>query len=171
MVWEAPADSGTTTITDYKVEQAPDSGGSPGAFVPVDTLNALTTTITGLTPNSTYWYRVSATNSAGYGPTSNEKSVTPTQPPSVPSAPLDLQGSGGVKQVIVTWKPPAQLGGSPISNYTVDISTSSTGPFTSISAGTALKEVIDDIGGVLMEALVLEDIEAKYIPRKEMVKE
>lgn len=148
LLWEAPADSGTTTITDYKVEQAPDSGGSPGVFATVDTLNALTTTITGLTPNSTYWYRVSATNSAGYGPTSDEKSVTPTQPPSVPSVPLDLQGSGGVKQVIVTWKPPAQLGGSPISNYTVDISTSSTGPFTSISAGTALKEVINDIGGV-----------------------
>ena len=148
LVWEAPADPGTTTITNYKVEQAPNSGGSPGTWAVVKTLNALTVTIVGLTPNSTYWYRVSATNATGYGPTSTQKSVTPTQPQSVPSAPTEFKGAGGAKQITTTWKPPATLGGSAISSYSVGISTSASGTFVATSvAGTLLQLTITSISG------------------------
>ena len=146
--WEPPADPGTSTITNYKVERAPDSGGSPGTFATVKILNDVKVTDTGLTPNSTYWYRISATNATGYGPVSNTKSVKPTLPASVPSAPVDFKAVGNIKEILTSWKPPVNLGGSAITQYTVGIATSSSGSYTTTTAAAGLlTKVINAIGG------------------------
>jgi hypothetical protein len=52
----------------YKVERAPDSGGSPGTYAEVQTgVTALSWSDTTVSCGTTYWYRVRATNTAGDG--------------------------------------------------------------------------------------------------------
>lgn len=83
--WAAPS-TGGSAITDYVVERAPDDSGAPGTWA---TLSDGTSTATAYTDDtavndSTYWYRISATNAVGTGDPSDAVSATPTAPP--PSA-------------------------------------------------------------------------------------
>jgi PKD repeat protein len=78
--WTAPANNGGVAITSYKVyrgttsgsETLLTSGGCSGLAV------VLTCTDTGLTNGQAYYYKVSAVNSIGDGPQSNEATSTPT---------------------------------------------------------------------------------------------
>ena len=148
LIWEVPADHGTSTITHYKVEQALDDG--PWSTVDI-LLPTTTVTITGLILNTKYWYRVSATNAAGYSVPSDKMSVTPTRPASVPSKPLDLMVVGGSQQITVSWAQPSILGGSPITDYSVDISGISQ-PVHTFHTGTNRKITITNISGVPLGA-------------------
>ncbi|MGA2140338.1 MAG: fibronectin type III domain-containing protein [Verrucomicrobiia bacterium] len=67
-----------TNETGFAIEQAPDSGGSPGTWAQIRTVNPNVTTYTnvGLTANTTYWYRVRASNTGGYSPYSNQANAT-----------------------------------------------------------------------------------------------
>jgi len=65
---------------------------------------------TGLTNGTTYLYRVTAVNAVGEGAYSNQASVTPQPPPSVPlgltASPVDQ-----AKGVTLSWAAPASPGG------------------------------------------------------------
>jgi hypothetical protein len=75
LTWSAPASNGGSPITGYQVY----IGTTPGAEVVAHWPgNVLTFTDTDLTNGVKYYYKVSATNSAGEGPLSNERSATPT---------------------------------------------------------------------------------------------
>lgn len=69
--------------TGFRVEQAPDSGGSPGTFAEVGTTAANVTsyTATRLTALTTYWYRVRAYNGAGTSAYSGTAHATTSAPP------------------------------------------------------------------------------------------
>ncbi|MGD0650215.1 MAG: fibronectin type III domain-containing protein [Verrucomicrobiia bacterium] len=71
----------------FKIERAPDSGGSPGAWTQIATVGANVTSYTdsGRTPNTTYWYSVRAYNAIGNSPYSNQASATIPLPPAAPS--------------------------------------------------------------------------------------
>jgi hypothetical protein len=58
------ADLGADVV---KIERAPDSGGSPGAWAQIATVssNVAAYSDIGLSPNSKYWYRVRAYNAGG----------------------------------------------------------------------------------------------------------
>ncbi len=75
-----------------------------------------TSTITGLTANTTYYVRAYATNSVGtaYG---NEQSFTSNS--TVPDAPTIGTATAGNMQASVTFTAPASDGGSAITGYTV----------------------------------------------------
>ncbi|HEV3359414.1 MAG TPA: PKD domain-containing protein [Pseudonocardiaceae bacterium] len=78
--WQAPANNGGVNITSYKVYRGTSSGSetlvtSGGC---ANLTSVLTCTDTGLTGGTTYYYKVTAVNSIGEGPQSNEASVTPT---------------------------------------------------------------------------------------------
>jgi fibronectin type 3 domain-containing protein len=75
LTWNAPADDGGSAITNYKIYRGTTSG-SETYLTTVG--NVLTYTDTGLTNGVTYYYQVSAVNSAGEGLKSNEASATPT---------------------------------------------------------------------------------------------
>lgn len=72
--WQAPAFTGGSAITNYKVYRGLSSGGE--SFY-TNAGNVLTYTNTGLTNGTTYYYKVSAENSVGEGLLSGEIGVTP----------------------------------------------------------------------------------------------
>ncbi|HEY6888060.1 MAG TPA: fibronectin type III domain-containing protein, partial [Solirubrobacter sp.] len=71
----------------YGVERAPDASGAPGAWTQIaSAVFSLGFGDYGLTANSTYWYRVRATNGGGDGPQSPAAAVmTATAAPGKPS--------------------------------------------------------------------------------------
>ena len=78
--WQAPASNGGVNITSYKVYRGTSSGSetlltSGGC---ANLASVLSCTDTGLTAGQTYYYKVTAVNSIGEGPQSNEASATPT---------------------------------------------------------------------------------------------
>lgn len=80
LAWSAPASNGGVSITSYRVYR----GTSPGTETLLTTggcsgLGAvLSCSDTGLTNGQTYYYKVSAVNSLGEGPQSNEASAMPS---------------------------------------------------------------------------------------------
>jgi fibronectin type 3 domain-containing protein len=72
-------------------------------------------THTGLTNDTTYYYRVAASNASGEGPLSAERSATPVaDTPAVPAAPQGVQATAGDTEVTVSWTTVADA-----TNYTV----------------------------------------------------
>ncbi|HET9462206.1 MAG TPA: fibronectin type III domain-containing protein, partial [Gaiellaceae bacterium] len=84
--WNTPGFDGGSPITGYKVYR----GTTPNPTTVVATLGVQTSySDSGLTNGQTYYYRVSALNGNGEGPTSNEASATPVALV-VPSTPLSV---------------------------------------------------------------------------------
>ena len=72
-------------------------------------------TVTGLTNDQSYTFRVRAVNSAGTSPPSTSRSATPEAQP--PDKPADLKARAGDQQVTLTWRAPKFDGGSMITDY------------------------------------------------------
>jgi uncharacterized delta-60 repeat protein len=122
--WSQPVSNGSP-VTDYVVEFAVDVLGPWTVFV--DGVTAHTAAVvTGLSPETTYWFRVSAVNSAGSGPVSDSVEATTTgeasalavfNPASQPGAP---QASDVTEtSMTLTWDAPEDDGGSPVTSYQI----------------------------------------------------
>ena len=74
--WDAPSDNGGASITSYKIYRGTSSGGE--SSTPIATVNGNITTYTdsNVTAGTTYYYKVTAVNSAGESAMSNEASAT-----------------------------------------------------------------------------------------------
>src|SRR3989475_506908 len=105
--WIAPSSNGGSAITNYKIYRSTSSG--------TETLlttvgNVLSYTDTGLTNGQVYYYKVTALNSAGESPQSNEASATPSDPPPTTTAVITVQAvdsSGTVLHQYTLLKTPA----------------------------------------------------------------
>lgn len=84
--WSAPASNGGAAITDYVVQYSTSSGGSYSTFSD-GTSTSTSATVTGLSNNTPYYFKVAAVNSAGTSSYSTvSASVTPRSiPPEVSS--------------------------------------------------------------------------------------
>src|ERR1043166_270667 len=98
----------------FKIERAPDVGGSPGAWAEIATVNLSNGTDgyysdPGVTANSTYWYRVRAFNFLGNSPYSDPVSLSLLPPP----APSSVSAAPFADQVILYWSEdyPGEIGG------------------------------------------------------------
>ncbi len=112
--------------TRYNVER---SVGSSGAWSQVaSSLAATSFTNTALTPNTTYWYRISAVNAAG-APGPYSPATTVTTAPAAPGAPTFSLVTA--KAVTVSWTVPTTGAAS----YTLERAASSTGPWTTLASG------------------------------------
>jgi fibronectin type 3 domain-containing protein len=121
--------SASSGATGYYVQRATLSGG-PYVQIAVPAANSYTNT--GLTNGTTYYYVVSAFNSAGQSASSSQASATPVAPAAPPAAPTGLQATAGNAQIGLIWT--ASAGAT---SYHVKRSITSGGPYTQISAPTA----------------------------------
>jgi outer membrane protein assembly factor BamB len=111
--WAPPADDGGAPISGYRIFRGNISGGEVFVIsVGVSTYY----NDTGLTNGKTYYYKISAVNSVGEGPRSNEVDATPR---SIPSAPETLQATAGNGYVYLTWDQPKDDGGSRINEFKI----------------------------------------------------
>ena len=135
LTWQAPTSNGGSQITNYRVYRGTTSGGK----TLLATLGVVTSyTDTSVTNGVTYYYQVSAVNSVGEGPRSNEATATPSAPAAPPTAPQGLVATGGVGTVTLVWSPPSNNGGSPVTNYRIYRGTSSNGETLLTTIGNVL---------------------------------
>src|SRR5205807_5449275 len=93
LYWKAPPSNADSPITNYKIYRS-SSSGTEGYLVIVG--NVTSYTDTGLARGHTYFYKITALNSVGTSPQSNEASATTL---TMPSAPQNLQATGGIGSV------------------------------------------------------------------------
>lgn len=132
-----PLNDGGSTITSYTVSSSPGTGTISGPESPIE--------FTGLSPNTTYTFTVTATNGDGTS-SASEPSNSITTDATVPDAPIiGTATKTGTTTATVTFEIPSSNGGYPITQYTATSSpgsvivTGTTSPiaFTGLTSGTA----------------------------------
>ncbi|MBX3283781.1 MAG: fibronectin type III domain-containing protein, partial [Actinobacteria bacterium] len=116
VTWLAPASDGGAPITGYVV--TPYVGGtaqSPRTFG----TTANSQVVTGLTNGTSYTFRVAAINPTGTGTQSDPSNAVTPAVNSVPGAPTVGSVTPGDRQVTVTWTPPTDTGGLPLTGYAI----------------------------------------------------
>jgi fibronectin type 3 domain-containing protein len=102
--WQEPNDDGGSNITNYIIYR----GTSPGEETRLIKIgNVLSYIDAPLTNGKAYFYKISAYNSVGEGPLSDEVSATPA---SVPTTPRGLKAFAGDSIVDLNWTAPEYLG-------------------------------------------------------------
>ena len=119
----------SSTATSYNVKRATVSG---GPYTKISSPTSSSFVDTGLTNGTTYFYVVSAVNSAGESANSSEVSAKPTAPAQAPATPTGLMATAANAQVSLAWT--ASAGAT---SYNVKRSTTTGGPYTKISSPTA----------------------------------
>ena len=135
--WAAPVGSGASAITGYIVQRSTSSAG-PYADAAGCTSAATSTsracTATGLTNGTTYWFRIAARNATETGsyssPTSVQTSIT------APGTPTSVTATSADASAKLAWMAPADVGGSAVTGYSVQVSTSATGTFAAAAGCT-----------------------------------
>ena len=119
--------SASSGATSYTVKRATSAG---GPYTNIANVSATSYTDTSVTNGTTYYYVVSASNSAGGSANSSQASATPSgiQVPQVPAVPTGLTATAGNGQVALSWN-----ASSGASGYTVKRSTTAGGPYTNVA--------------------------------------
>src|SRR5262249_39235837 len=114
--WSAPTSNGGSAITGYRIYRSTNNRHVTLLTTPC---NVTSWTDTGLNNGTTYYYKVTALNSIGEGPRSNELAATPTTSATAPGAPTLNSATGGNTTVALTWSAPTSNGGSAITGYRI----------------------------------------------------
>ena len=115
--WNAPVDSGGSTILNYIVSATPTGGGGSVINCPESSGDARNCLITGLSNGSSYTVTGVAKNGVGNGPASASQNVIPANVPTAPTSVIPTVSNGSIS---IKWKA-AQDNGSPILSYRVDL--------------------------------------------------
>ena len=129
--WSTPWNDGRSPITGYVVQVATNEAFS-GATTFSTSGNSFT--VSSLTNGTPYFFRVAARNAIGTGGYGSSASATPKAAATVPGSPIGLWVNGGNGEAAIYWQPPLNNGGSPVTSYLVQVSTTSS--FASSSSFT-----------------------------------
>jgi hypothetical protein len=116
--WDLPADNGGVPIINYNIYR----GKVSGSLSLLTAANGTTYQDATVDAGSTYFYAITAVNSAGESSFSNEAHATTN---TVPSAPESLFASPGEGFIDLSWSLPSSDGGAVITQYNVYRGTSS----------------------------------------------
>ena len=134
LAWDQPEDNGGAIITHYAIYRGTSSG-SETLLITIN--NTLGFTDASVTNHVTSYYQVSAINTVGEGPRSNEAYATPFIP-TVPSSPQDLEAEAGDSYALLAWTSPLDDGGSTVTAYNLYRGTSPTSLAILINLGNVL---------------------------------
>ncbi|MEY3558021.1 MAG: hypothetical protein RL374_727 [Actinomycetota bacterium] len=148
--WQQPLVLAGASITDYIIESSVDNGVT---WVTVnDGVSATrTSTISGLSGNIAYTFRVKAVNATGTSPASNTVVLTPL-PLDPPTVPRSLAVYASFNGATLYWATPLSDGGSRITGYRTEYSTDGGTTWTGsdIASETNRSKVYANlVGGVL----------------------
>ena len=132
--WVAPALSGDSAISGYRIEYS-SNGGSSWTTATSNTYTTSTlATVTSLANGTSYLFRVAAINSWSTGPYSSTSSATPAIV--APGQPTSLVATSGNDQVTLSWAAPALSGDSAISGYRIEYSSNGGSSWSVASTNT-----------------------------------
>jgi len=130
VTWSAPYNGGFT-IGSYTLQYRVTGTGS---WSTISGISSTSYIITGLANGTTYDIQIAALNYIGQGPYSIIVIGTTF---STHNSPTNLTGTHGNTQVSLSWTAPTNNGGTPITQYSIGYSSSSSsGPFTSVNTGS-----------------------------------
>lgn len=134
LTWAAPSSDGGSAVLGYRLEYDDNAGFSSPTVVDLGAV--LSTTVTGLTPGVTYYFRIAAKNAVTEAATtwSVYSATASAFLGSVPGAPTSVVATAALGRVGVTWAAPASDGGVAITGYRVEWSTSA--GFASVESKT-----------------------------------
>lgn len=111
--WDEPTYNGNRPIVEYRIYR----GTVQDELTYYDNVTVRYYNDTSVDNGEMYHYSVTAVNEAGLeSPHSHELSVTPF---GTPGAPTHFEASEGINRVLITWVPPHDDGGSPVTGYRV----------------------------------------------------
>jgi len=119
--------SPSALATSYNLKRSLTDGGPDDVIATLTTINYKDTNVSN---GTTYYYVVSAENSAGESPDSMQVAATPLPPP--PAAPTGLIATAGDGEVSLSWNTVAEA-----TAYNVRRATVGGGPYATIAAGEA----------------------------------
>ena len=134
--WSAPLSTGSSAIIGYRIEWSSTRTGGAWSDLAANTGSTRTTyRDTGLAPNTSRYYRVSAINSFGTGDPSNiDGDVTQLR---VPDAPGQLTAEArGRSAIELEWTRPSSSGTSRVTGYRIDWSRTRSGGWQTLEANT-----------------------------------
>ncbi|MDE0231844.1 MAG: fibronectin type III domain-containing protein [bacterium] len=135
VTWSPPADDGGTPITGYAMRWRKESQPTSWLQRSVGS-NERSTVLADLERGEEYRVEVWAVNDAGNG----TKVVEMAEPLELPGTPLSVAVVGGMGSLTVSWSPPTEDGGSPITGYQVRWKRTNESSFTdSTNLGSAVR--------------------------------
>lgn len=130
--WTAPFSEGSP-ITSYTVYIYNATTSALVGSVTGISPTATSALITGLTNGVSYDFTVSATNADGEGPQSLPSSAS--TPSSVSGVPTGVTATAGNAQATISWTPPTDNGGIPITSYNIYVYNATTSAFVAEVTG------------------------------------
>jgi titin len=135
LTWTAPADDGGSPVTDYVVQHRADGDATWQSALIGST--ATRYTVKDLRNGVAYAFRVAAVNAIGAGDWSELARATPTASGfRAPGPPTNLTATPGDTQIGLTWTPPSDNGGTPVTQYAVAYRTSPDGVWQVVETGS-----------------------------------
>lgn len=117
-----PSSSGTSAVTGYAFQVSSDN---KATWTAAGSSSGVTATLGGLTAGVGYFIRAAASNASGlgdYGPAYGVVSPITTAATTAPSSPQSVSAVAGNAMASVRWGAPSSTGNSPITSYTVQMS-------------------------------------------------
>jgi hypothetical protein len=120
--WTHPANNGGAFVRSWRIEATPGTSSTP---LEVNDRLATSAEVTGMVPNVSYTFQVKAVNDVGpsvaSAPSNAVMHTDGGSAATLPDAPTGVTATAGDGEAVVSWTPPANTGGLPLTGYRISI--------------------------------------------------